>query len=208
MSGIGIKLGALLLRQVSKPIANILKAQAIEHEFFKRACIWIAQRLHKTDVSLRMKLMGEKGAKVRPLNDKKAVENGANFLSETFIFSVAGGIVLFESWRQRQKELSRRETIADDIKTLQYEIDYLKNKLKEYNVRLDDYKPPKDVQPLYLKLDESGNIIGLSEELQKSNIKVSDTDLIQLPDDPKEMLQIVSKREDKIKEHIKIQGSK
>jgi len=32
-----------------------------------------------------MKLMGEKGAKVRPLNDKKAIENGANFLSETFV---------------------------------------------------------------------------------------------------------------------------
>lgn len=59
--------------------------QATQHESFKRFCISIAQRLHKTDVNLRMKLLGQKGAKVRPLNDKKAIENGATFLSEGFI---------------------------------------------------------------------------------------------------------------------------
>ncbi|KAH3675641.1 hypothetical protein WICMUC_002558 [Wickerhamomyces mucosus] len=169
MSGIGLKLGALLLRQVSKPIANILKAQALEHELFKRLCIALAQRIHRTDVTLRMKLMGEKGAKVRPLNDKKAVENGANFLSETFIFSVAGSIILFESWRQRQKELNRRETIADDIKTLQDEIDYLKRKLTENNFKLDDYRPPKDIKPLYLKMAVDENVIEQNQKDPKLN---------------------------------------
>ncbi|KAH3687907.1 hypothetical protein WICPIJ_001124 [Wickerhamomyces pijperi] len=202
MSGIGIKLGSLLLRQVSKPIANILKAQAIDHEVFKKVCIWIAQRLHRTDVTLRMKLMGEKGAKVRPLNDKKAVENGANFLSETFIFSVAGSIVLFESWRQRQKELTRRETVADDIKTLQYEIDYLKKKLTDYNVRLDDYSPPKDVMPLYLKLDNEANILGLPEELKKADLNISEAKVAELPKDQTKMTEEVERREKIIKEQI------
>ncbi|CCH42512.1 OPA3-like protein [Wickerhamomyces ciferrii] len=114
-----------------------------------------------------MKLMGEKGAKVRPLNDKRAIENGANFLSETFVFAVAGGLILFESYRQRQKELSRRETVADDIKTLQYEIQYLKRKLKEYNVKLDDYIPPDDVKPLVLKLDQNGNEVELDVVMDK-----------------------------------------
>lgn len=134
-------------------IKNALKAQAKEHERFKKICVGLAQGLHKADVRLRMGLLGtEHASKVRPLNENKAIENGATFLSESFIFSVAGGLILFESWRQRQKELSRRESIADDIRTLQYEINYLKKKLKEYNVRLDDYIPPVDYNPSVLKV--------------------------------------------------------
>lgn len=151
-----------------------MKAQAKEHDTFKKACISIAQRLHRTDVNLRMKLMGEKGAKVRPLNDKKAIENGANFLSETFVFAVAGSIILFESYRQRQKELTRRETVADDIKTLQYEIQYLKRKLQQYNVRLDDYVPPADVKPIVLKLDQNGNEIDLDIAMDKIKAKLKE----------------------------------
>lgn len=44
--------------------------------------------MHRTDVNLRMKLLGEQASKIRPLNDARAVENGANFLSEAFILYV------------------------------------------------------------------------------------------------------------------------
>lgn len=147
-----------------------MKAQAKEHESFRKICVSLAQKMHSTDVKLRMGLLGSSNAaKVRPLNEKQAIENGATFLSEAFIFSVAGGLILFESWRQRQKELNRRENIADDIKTLQYEIDYLKRKLKEYNVRLDDYVPPKDFKPSVLKHEVEDTI---KEQVDKLNARV------------------------------------
>ncbi|KAK6464673.1 optic atrophy 3-like protein, partial [Scheffersomyces coipomensis] len=122
MSGIALKLTSLLVRTVAKPIATALKTQAKEHEFFKRACIGIAQTVHTTDLTLRMSLLGEKRIKIRPLNDTKAVENGANFLSEFFIFSVAGSLIFYESYRSRKKASDERDAIADDINVLQSEI--------------------------------------------------------------------------------------
>ncbi|SSD61821.1 related to OPA3-like protein [Saccharomycodes ludwigii] len=141
MSGaITIKLLALALRQVSRPIANIIKAQAKQHETFKKLCISFAQRMHKTDLAIKAKLTSTKHkgtgnnikikSVVRPLNDEKAVENGATILSELFVFSVAGGIVAFETIRQMKKESARREAVTNDIGILQEEIEDLKKQLK------------------------------------------------------------------------------
>lgn len=153
MSGIALKLTSLLVKTVAKPIANTLKAQAKEHETFRNGCIFIAQTVHKTDLKLRMSLLGEKKIKIRPLNDAKAIDNGANFLSELFIFSVAGSLIFYESYRSRKKASDERESIADDISVLQSEIEYLKSKLREVNIKLDDYQIPQGIKPKYIKLD-------------------------------------------------------
>ena len=57
--------------------------------------------------------------RIRPLSEAKAVETGANFISETFLFGVAAGLILFESWRSRRKETSRREDVADRLAELE-----------------------------------------------------------------------------------------
>lgn len=48
---------------------------------------------------------------IRPLSEAKAIESGANFISEAFLFVVAGGLIVFESWRSRRKETTRREDV-------------------------------------------------------------------------------------------------
>lgn len=154
MSGIALKFTSLLVRTVAKPIANTIKAQAKEHEKFKKVCINIAQTVHSTDLKLRMSLLGEKKIKIRPLNDKKAIENGANFISEFFIFSVAGSLIMYESYRSRKKAADQRDALADDISALQDEIEYIKKKLSEYNLRFDDYKLPEGINPKYIKFDK------------------------------------------------------
>lgn len=127
MSGIALKLTSLLVRTVAKPISVALKAQAKEHEAFRAACIRVAQAVHSTDVKLRMRLLGENKIKVRPLNDKKAVENGANFLLEFFIFLVAGSLILYESYRSRVKTQNEKLTVKNDISDLQDDIIEVKN---------------------------------------------------------------------------------
>ena len=57
--------------------------------------------------------------RIRPLSEAKAVESGANFISEAFLFSVAGGLILFESWRSRRKENNRRDDVADRLNDLE-----------------------------------------------------------------------------------------
>ncbi|CAH2353579.1 hypothetical protein CLIB1423_11S02938 [[Candida] railenensis] len=153
MSGIALKLTSLLVRTVAKPIATAIKGQAKEHETFRNGCIRIAQTIHSTDLRLRMKLLGEEKIKIRPLNDNKAIDQGATFLSEFFIFSVAGGLIFYESYRSRKKAANEKDALADDISTLQDEIEYIKLKMKEYNLKVDDYKPPVGMNPKIIKFE-------------------------------------------------------
>lgn len=57
--------------------------------------------------------------KVRPLNEAKAIANGANFLSEAFLFSIAAGLVILEAWRSSKKESKRRAKTRDGIEKLE-----------------------------------------------------------------------------------------
>lgn len=57
--------------------------------------------------------------RIRPLSESKAIESGANFISESFLFLVAGGLIVFESWRSRRKESTRREGVEDRLVELE-----------------------------------------------------------------------------------------
>lgn len=57
--------------------------------------------------------------RIRPLSEAKAIESGATFISEAFLFGVAGSLIIFESWRSRRKETTRREDIADRLGELE-----------------------------------------------------------------------------------------
>ncbi|CDO92990.1 unnamed protein product [Kluyveromyces dobzhanskii CBS 2104] len=108
-------------------MANVLKRQAKEHATFKELCIGLAQKMHVADVVLRSKLTPTKFSQtIRPLNESRAVESGATILSEAFVFGVTGTVVVWETLRQRQKELDRRDQVTQDIAFLQSEIEELR----------------------------------------------------------------------------------
>ncbi|OUM54112.1 hypothetical protein BVG19_g3462 [[Candida] boidinii] len=190
MSAIAFKLGTLLIRQASRPIANVLKSEAKKYNAFKHGCVRIAQSLHFFDSKLRARLIGQKNVKVRPLNEAKAVEDGAEFMAQTFIFGVAGSLIIYETYRQRQKEIGRREAVADDIAMLQEEIQHLKEKLKQYHLEIEEYHAPASYKPSVLKVDKDGVVVGVEtkdgeldvintkEDLKNREIAVKEADLI------------------------------
>lgn len=57
--------------------------------------------------------------RIRPLSEAKAIDSGATFISEAFLFLVGGGLIVFESWRSRRKETSRREDVAERLTELE-----------------------------------------------------------------------------------------
>ncbi|KAL4883803.1 optic atrophy 3 protein-domain-containing protein [Aspergillus karnatakaensis] len=165
-----LKLSSLAIRTLSKPIANQIKAQAREHERFRRICVSVAQGLHRLDMRLRLgtirdnatsqrraaaeaevrkyksnsptvkteaeakaeeeaiakaKAVASEAEKpppkphIRPLSESKAIESGATFISESFLFLVAGSLILFESWRSRRKENTRRDDVAARLNELE-----------------------------------------------------------------------------------------
>ncbi|KAJ6172514.1 hypothetical protein N7470_001581 [Penicillium chermesinum] len=142
-----LKISSLVIRTLSKPIANQIKAQARDHEGFRKgnirdtnasqrqAAAAAEAKKHiptsptvKTEADTKAeeqalakaKAAAEEAAKprkyrIRPLSESKAIESGANFLSETFLFLVAGGLIVFESMRSRRKESTRREGVEDRL---------------------------------------------------------------------------------------------
>lgn len=57
--------------------------------------------------------------RIRPLSEAKAIDTGANFVSETFLFLVSVGLIGFEWARRERKETSRRVDVADRIEELE-----------------------------------------------------------------------------------------
>ncbi|KAB8621914.1 hypothetical protein FH972_026023 [Carpinus fangiana] len=73
--------------------------------------------------------------RIRPLSEAKAIDSGANFVSEAFLFLVAGGLILFESLRSRRKEASRREDVRERIEALEArEVDFERRELELENI--------------------------------------------------------------------------
>ena len=56
------------------------------------------------------------------LNDAKAIDQGANFVAETFLFVFAASIIGAESFRSRRKEQGRRDGILDKIEALEEQL--------------------------------------------------------------------------------------
>lgn len=78
--------------------------------------------------------------KIRPLSESKAIELGANFFSEAFIFAVAAGLIVWDTWRSRKKESARRDDVAERLADLEAEVERLRSK---YEPHLE----PLDVKP-------------------------------------------------------------
>lgn len=56
------------------------------------------------------------------LNDAKAIDQGANFVAETFLFVFAASIIAAESYRSRRKEQGRRDDVLDKIEALEEQL--------------------------------------------------------------------------------------
>ncbi|SJX66155.1 uncharacterized protein SRS1_13592 [Sporisorium reilianum f. sp. reilianum] len=124
------KIATLAIRTLAKPIATQLKSQAAQHESFKKICIALAQRMHRTEMALRTNLLPNGvQQKVRPLNDAKAVANGANAISEGFLFFVAAALILGETYRGSRKKAEQRDRTEDSLNQLQEQVEQLANVL-------------------------------------------------------------------------------
>ena len=69
--------------------------------------------------------------RIRPLTEAKAIEIGANFISETFIFAVGASLIFFERWYSNSKENNRRSDIADRLAELEKRDEEMKKEIED-----------------------------------------------------------------------------
>ncbi|XP_067138712.1 putative OPA3-like protein CG13603 [Centruroides vittatus] len=120
-----VKLGALALKQLSKPLANGIKSRAKNSHFFRTyICMPPAQLYNWLEVNVKMRLLNlGKPSEVQKLNENMAIELGAELLGETIIFSIAAITLTAEyvrsSIKEREKEEARQEYFSNLEKSIE-----------------------------------------------------------------------------------------
>lgn len=82
---------------------------------------------------------------IRPLSEGKAIESGANFISETFLFVVAGGLIIMERWWSNRKETNRREDVAERLASLESDEQELKSTISALQAQIQDLKSKENL---------------------------------------------------------------
>ncbi|XP_046750881.1 putative OPA3-like protein CG13603 [Diprion similis] len=194
-----LKLGMLLIKQISKPLAQMFVNQAKNHPVFRTYFIIPpAQFYHWAEVKGKMYLMNlGKPTKVAKLNEAMAIELGANLMGEVIIFSIAGGCIMLEYSRQAAKEAKKEEVrlaqiqqFTNDIESLygttlrqEVEIRRLESVVNQlasrakitlprdmgHEVKSSDGTEPKAIQEKHCATDDESN--NRADSLSKRNVE-------------------------------------
>ncbi|CAG7846367.1 SubName: Full=Uncharacterized protein {ECO:0000313/EMBL:CCA69037.1} [Serendipita indica DSM 11827] len=132
-----VKLATLAIRTIAKPISEQLKTYARSNQRFRTFCISLAQALWRTEIRFRETMLGQTHSEVKPLNDAKAIQNGSNFLAEGFLFSVAAGLIIAETWRSSRNQSKRRDGVDDRLEALESKMGELTVAVNALNEHLE-----------------------------------------------------------------------
>jgi len=147
---LGIKFLALLIKTVSKPVANKLKESASTHPVFQSRLVALGQRMHELNIRMAQSLKSEAelaGRKVflTRLDEQTALKKGADLLGETMIFSAVGFMLLVENrtskWKDDAKEKKARASkaaVAEELRALRAGMESLQWRLDTEHRRLVD----------------------------------------------------------------------
>ncbi|XP_056396723.1 optic atrophy 3 protein [Hyla sarda] len=117
------KLLYLGVRQISKPLANRIKAGARRSEFFRTyICLPPAQAYHWVEMRAKMRIMGFRGAAIKPLNEEAAAELGAELLGEATVFIIGGACMIAEYSRQSANSRRKEEEMEARLSCMESEI--------------------------------------------------------------------------------------
>lgn len=96
--------------------------------------------------------------KIRPLSDARAIELGANFFSETFIFAVAVSLLLLENYRSSRKSNQRRDEVAERIEALEAQVERLQQEhhLPELEALNEKIKKSREARNKYSWYNPAG----------------------------------------------------
>ncbi|KAJ2841983.1 hypothetical protein J3B02_005717, partial [Coemansia erecta] len=108
--------------------------QAKSHDVFRSLCINVAQISHRTEMNWKMKVLGYKKEVIRPLSEARAIDAGANFLGELFIFSVAASLIFAEQLRSRSQAKRQRTAVDDRLEELEKEMGERKEEIERLRV--------------------------------------------------------------------------
>lgn len=130
-----VKLGALAIRQVAKPLANLMKERARTSPFFRTyICMPPAQLYHWLEVNVKMRMLNlGKPKDVKKLDENAAIDLGADLLGEFVIFGVAAMTITLEFMRQSRNAAKAAAELEERWDTVEEKIHNLEKVIEKQN---------------------------------------------------------------------------
>ncbi|XP_061341597.1 OPA3-like protein [Gastrolobium bilobum] len=134
-----LKLGTLLVKTLSKPVASRLKQQAAIHPRFRQLIINMAQFNHQVTTKMQRRIYGHAtDVEIRPLNEEKAVQAAVDLIGELFVFSVAGVLLIFEVQRSARSEARKEELRKQELEAVKQKNEDLAKEVELFKQRLQE----------------------------------------------------------------------
>ncbi|CAB4004555.1 optic atrophy 3 [Paramuricea clavata] len=121
------KLLTLVMRQTAKPVAKGIKSLARKNAVFRKyICVLPAQTYHWMEMSVKMRFLGHKGIpEIKQLNERSAVELGAEALGEAIVLSICMALICVEFRRGKLKEAKKEKARIDEKVALKRQVEEL-----------------------------------------------------------------------------------
>lgn len=104
---------------------------------------------HWIEMRTKMRIMGFRGATIKPLNEEAAAELGAELLGESIIFLIGGGCMVLEYSRQAANSRRKEEELNETLISLQTQLaelslttETLSAQLREVNRQMLSFPVP------------------------------------------------------------------
>ncbi|CAI5726972.1 unnamed protein product [Peronospora destructor] len=137
-----IKLGGLVARTLTKPLARTIKARSKAHPFLNFACFRLGQQVHCITMKLHMGFRDISSYTIKPLPTDQAVEQGADLIGEIVVFSVALGVASLEYSRSaastRAKEAKQKEQQLQEKREMEERFEFLENQVTWLEDQLEE----------------------------------------------------------------------
>lgn len=118
-----LKVGVLVIKQLTKPLAKRAKSHAKASPVFASQCIRVGNVVNQFTHYVNVRMLGGRILKVKPLDDAVAVERGAEVLSEGLIIGVGALLITLE--------YARKDMIAAEKDALKKRNERRKEKLRQ-----------------------------------------------------------------------------
>ena len=76
----------------------------------------------------------------------RAIQNGANALAEGFLFSVAAGLILAETYRSSRSNTKRREDVDDRIEVLEERLAKAHTMIQQLEEKIQSVEEQEDIE--------------------------------------------------------------
>ena len=131
------KLGVLIVKQVSKPIAQKITVVARKSTIFRRwVCVPLGQLLHFYEVKLKMRILNMANlnvTRIPKLNEKEAMEQGSEVLSELLILGIAIAVLVHEYKKSKEEKLEEEREVKEVNEFINRSLVQLELKIDQHN---------------------------------------------------------------------------